>query len=171
MTNKETKTTTMADIIWWTHPIYFTTWTCSDYDTIDEYKDMCNNCGTFPPSPRLHRMNAAPFIITLDDLLEYISSYKYVEHVEVVSDPILDRKRIVVWVNMISVVDRPFNVVQVFETNPVSIPAKRTKIVRDMLTNWMSASLGMVYSARITGSVCRFKSVGYTVQAITLGLR
>lgn len=161
----------MADIIWWTHPIYFTSWTCSDYDSIDEYKAMCNKCGSFPPPPRLRRMNATPFIDTLDGLVEYISSYPYVEHIEIVRDPILERKRIVVWANMISVVDRPSTVVQLFENEPVSIPEKRTKIVRDMMSCWMSASLGLVYSAKITEATCRFTTTGATIQAITLDVR
>jgi len=116
-------------------------------------------------------MNATPFIDTLDGLVEYISSYPYVEHIEIVRDPILERKRIVVWANMISVVDRPSTVVQVFENDPVSIPEKRTKIVRDMMSCWMSASLGLVYSAKITEATCRFTTTGATIQAITLDVR
>lgn len=159
----------MGDLIWWTHPTYFTSWTCLDHDSFEDYGAMCNQCNGIPPPPRLRRMNAMPHISNLDDVCKLLTTYHYVEHVEITNDIILDRKNVVVWVNMISIADNPLVIIQTLDRNPLSKPEKRTKIVRDMLSDWMGCLFGLIYSAKISECTCTLKSV--PIRAIILDVR
>jgi hypothetical protein len=159
----------MASTIWWSHPTHFTTWTCLDPDTIDEYRDLCRDRLPFPVPPRLRRMNATPPIKSIQQLTEFISSFKYVEYTEIVPHGFLDRKYIIVWVNMVSVLDKPVQLVHSTDKFPLSTPEKRTRIVKDMISSWMPASLGMTYSATINDQVCKMDSK--TLTSITIHIR
>jgi len=159
----------MESIIWWSNPSHFTIWTCADNDTIEEYRELCRKSSPFPPSPRLRRMNATPSIKTIPQFTEFISSFKYVEYTEIIHHEFLDKKYIIVWVNMVSIMDRPVDVICTTDKPPVSTPEKRTRIVKDMISSWMPASLGIAYSAKISDHICKMGS--YIIHSVIIDLR